>query len=99
MPENRCIRYAIVIVRVANNYSAYVPDLPGCIATGATIADVKREIADAVRFHIEGLHADDQPVPEPTMPIGSRQFEQGDDPFAAFTEWAGEADEAAYATR
>jgi len=60
------MRYAVVIEKAIGNYSAYVPDLPGCIATGATIEAVENEIRDAIRFHIEGLKADGHPVPEPT---------------------------------
>jgi predicted RNase H-like HicB family nuclease len=59
------MRYAVVIEKAVGNYSAYVPDLPGCIATGDTVADVEREIRDAIRFHVEGLRADGLPVPEP----------------------------------
>lgn len=60
------MRYAVVIERVEENYSAYVPDLPGCIATGPTVEAVEAEIRDAVRFHIEGLKADGLAVPAPT---------------------------------
>ena len=60
------MRYAIVIEKAKANYSAYVPDLPGCIATGPTVGAVEKEIRDAIRFHIEGLKADGLPVPEPT---------------------------------
>jgi len=60
------MRYAIVIEKVAGNYSAYVPDLPGCIATGATVEAVEAEIREAIRFHIEGIEADGLPVPPPT---------------------------------
>lgn len=60
------MRYAIVIEKTNGNYSAYVPDLPGCVATGATVAVVETEIRDAIRFHIEGLKADGLPVPAPT---------------------------------
>ena len=59
-------RYAVVIERAPNNYSAYVPDLPGCIATGATIEYVEREIREAIEFHIEGLRDAGEPVPEPS---------------------------------
>jgi predicted RNase H-like HicB family nuclease len=57
------MRYAIVIEKAEGNYSAYVPDLPGCIATGATVEDVEREIREAITFHIEGLREDGHPVP------------------------------------
>jgi predicted RNase H-like HicB family nuclease len=60
------MRYAIVIEKAAGNYSAYVPDLPGCIATGPSVESVEQEIRDAIRFHIEGLKADGLAVPEPT---------------------------------
>jgi predicted RNase H-like HicB family nuclease len=60
------MRYAIVIEKADGNYSAYVPDLPGCVATGATVETVEREIRDAIRFHVEGLKADGLPVPPPT---------------------------------
>ena len=46
------MRYAVVIEKADGNYSAYVPDLPGCIATGETVAAVESEIRDAIRFHI-----------------------------------------------
>jgi predicted RNase H-like HicB family nuclease len=60
------MRYAIVIEKADGNYSAYVPDLPGCIATGDSVADVEAEIREAIRFHIDGLKADGLPVPAPT---------------------------------
>jgi predicted RNase H-like HicB family nuclease len=60
------MRYAVVIEKANGNYSAYVPDLPGCIATGDTVASVEREIRDAIRFHVEGLKEDGLPAPEPT---------------------------------
>lgn len=57
--------YAAVIENAGKNCSAYVPDLPGCIAAAATVAEVEAEIRDAVRFHIGGLRGDGLPVPEP----------------------------------
>ena len=60
------MRYAVVIEKAEGNYSAYVPDLPGCVATGATVAQVENEIREAIRFHIDGLKADGLAVPEPT---------------------------------
>jgi len=60
------MRYAIVIEKTEGNYSAFVPDLPGCVATAQTIADVGTEIREAIRFHIEGLKADGLEVPLPT---------------------------------
>jgi predicted RNase H-like HicB family nuclease len=65
MPETTK-RYAVVIEKADGNYSAYVPDLPGCVATGPTVQAIEAEIRDAIRFHIEGLQADGLDVPEPT---------------------------------
>jgi predicted RNase H-like HicB family nuclease len=67
------MRYAVVIEKAEGNYSAYVPDLPGCIATGETVAAVTREIRAAIRFHIDGLRADGLPVPEASSVV--RQVE------------------------
>jgi predicted RNase H-like HicB family nuclease len=60
------MRYAVVIEKADGNDSAYVPDLPGCIATGETMAETEADIREAIRFHSEGLQADGLPVPEPT---------------------------------
>jgi predicted RNase H-like HicB family nuclease len=60
------MRYAIVIEKADGNYSAYVPDLPGCVAAAPTVEAVEQEIRDAIRFHIEGLKADGLEVPPPT---------------------------------
>ena len=57
------MRYAIVIEQTASNFSAYVPDLPGCVATGATIPEVEEEIRGAVEFHLHGLREDGLPIP------------------------------------
>ncbi len=58
------MRYAIVIERTENNYSAYVPDLPGCVATGASQAEVEDRMREAIALHIEGLMEDQLPVPK-----------------------------------
>jgi len=63
------MRYAIVIENAGANYSAYVPDLPGCVATGATIEEVEREIRDAILFHLEGLREDGLPRPLPSSKV------------------------------
>lgn len=57
------MRYAIVIEAANGNFSAYVPDLPGCVATGDTVEDAEREIREAIQFHLEGLRADNLPIP------------------------------------
>lgn len=59
------MRYAVVIEKAKGNLSAYVPDLPGCVATGRTRAIVERRIRESIRFHIQGLRADRLPVPRP----------------------------------
>ncbi|MDZ4791351.1 MAG: type II toxin-antitoxin system HicB family antitoxin [Hyphomicrobiales bacterium] len=58
--------YAVVIERAENNYAAYVPDLPGCIATGATVEETEKLIAEAIAFHLEGMKEDGLPIPEPS---------------------------------
>jgi len=60
------MRYAVVIEKANDNYSAYVPDLPGCVATGLTVELTEHEIRAAIRLHIEGLQADGLTVPAPT---------------------------------
>ena len=57
------MRYAVVIEKAGSNFSAYVPDLPGCVATGATIADTEVAIREAISFHLDGLREDGSPVP------------------------------------
>ena len=58
------MRYAIVIERAEQNYSACIPDLPGCVATGSTVAEVEAQIREAIVFHVEGLREDGMPVPD-----------------------------------
>jgi predicted RNase H-like HicB family nuclease len=57
------MRYAVVIEQADGNYSADVPDLPGCVATAATIEEVTRELREAIFFHLDGLRADGLPIP------------------------------------
>ncbi|MBI4497131.1 MAG: type II toxin-antitoxin system HicB family antitoxin [Chloroflexi bacterium] len=59
------MRYVVVYEKAPNNYAAYVPDLPGCIATGATRQEVERNIREAIAFHLEGLRLEHEPIPEP----------------------------------
>lgn len=63
------MRYAIVIEKAEGNYSAYVPDLPGCIATGATMQDVETQIREAIEFHIDGLREDGLLIPPPSSQV------------------------------
>jgi predicted RNase H-like HicB family nuclease len=60
------MKYAIVIEKAENNYSAYVPDLPGCVTTGKSLEDTRRFMREAIEFHIEGLRRNGDPVPGPT---------------------------------
>jgi predicted RNase H-like HicB family nuclease len=60
------MRYAVVIERAGDNFSAYVPDLPGCVATGETIEAVEGELRLAIRFHLDGLTEDGLPLPPPS---------------------------------
>jgi len=63
------MRYAIVIEKANGNYSAYVPDLPGCVATGATVEEVEDQIREAVAFHLDGMREDGLPVPPPSSQV------------------------------
>ena len=58
-------KYLVIFEKAGNNYSAYSPDLPGCIATGSTRKEVEKNIREAIGFHLEGLEKDGLPVPEP----------------------------------
>jgi predicted RNase H-like HicB family nuclease len=63
------MHYAIVVEKAENNYSAYVPDLPGCVATGNTVEETEREIREAIKFHIEELVEDGLPIPQLTKKL------------------------------
>lgn len=86
------MRYKIVIERMGEHYTAHVPELSGCVAVGPTLEAVRSAIHAAIDCHVARLTADGAAIPAP-MAIRS----MSDDPFAAFIEWSGEADEAAYA--
>jgi len=58
-------KYAIVIEQGQNNFSAYVPDLPGCITTGRSMEGIEHNIREAIELHLEGLREDGEPIPEP----------------------------------
>jgi predicted RNase H-like HicB family nuclease len=62
-------RYAIVIEKAASNYAAYVPDLPGCVATGASVEETENLLREAIAMHVEGLQEDGLPVPEPSSVV------------------------------
>ena len=60
------MRYAAIYAKTGTGYSAHIPDLPGCIATGQTLEQTKRRMAEAVALHIQGMQEDGDPIPEPT---------------------------------
>jgi len=60
------MRYAVIIEQAEGNYSAYVPDLQGCITTGSSISEVERNIREAIEFHLDGLREDGLPIPKPS---------------------------------
>jgi len=60
------MRYAMIIEQGERNYSAYLPDLPGCIATGKTLDEVRQNMTAAIELHLEGMREDGLPIPEPT---------------------------------
>lgn len=60
------MRYLIIIENAGTNYSAYCPDLPGCAATGKTIEETKQNMREAIAFHLEGMMADGEPIPQPS---------------------------------
>jgi len=63
------MRYAIVIENAGANFSAYVPDLPGCVATGTTVEETERSTREAIEFHLEGMRADGTPIPPPSSRV------------------------------
>ena len=63
------MRYAVVIERADSNYSAYVPDLPGCVATGSTIEEAEAEMREAIKFHIDGMKEDGLTIPTPSSAV------------------------------
>lgn len=63
------MRYAVVIENAGGNYSAYVPDLPGCVAVGESLAEVERQIREAIEFHLEGMREDGSPIPPPSSKV------------------------------
>jgi len=71
------MKYAVIIEAGEQNYSAYVPDLPGCIATGKTLDEVKAVMREAIAFHVEGLKLEGLPVPEPTTLAEYVELQEG----------------------
>lgn len=63
------MRYAIVIEHTGENFSAYVPDIAGCVATGRTLAEAEDAIREAIEFHLDGMKADGTPIPAPSSRV------------------------------
>ena len=59
------MRYAMIIEAGERNYSAYLPDLPGCVATGKTIDEVRQAMREAIEVHLKGMREDGLPIPKP----------------------------------
>jgi predicted RNase H-like HicB family nuclease len=74
---SRAMRYAIVIERAGSNDSAYVPDLPGCVATGATESEVEELLREAIELHINGMREDNLPIPQPSSTVEYLEVEIG----------------------
>ena len=65
--------YAVVIEKAENNYSAYVPDLPGCVSTGASLQELEQMLQEAIEFHLEGMQEEGLLIPEPVSLISDRE--------------------------
>lgn len=63
------MRYAVVIEKAERNYAAYVPDLPGCVATGQTLEEIEIQIQEAIQLHLRGMREDGLPIPEPSRQV------------------------------
>lgn len=61
------MQYAMIIEKGDRNYSAYFPDLPGCIATGKTLEEVKQRMREGLELHLRGMREDGLPIPEPSL--------------------------------
>jgi predicted RNase H-like HicB family nuclease len=70
-------RYAIVIEKATSNYAAYVPDLPGCVATGATVEETECLLRAAIELHLQGMKQDGLPIPEPSSLVEYLELEVG----------------------
>jgi predicted RNase H-like HicB family nuclease len=64
------MRYAVVIEKAGKNFSAYAPDLPGCIAAGDNAFEAEQLIREAISFHLDGLREDGMDIPEPSCAVG-----------------------------
>lgn len=69
MGGKKVFKYPVIIEKAENNYSAYSPDLPGCVSTGATLKEALSRMRDAIQFHIEGLKKEGLDIPEPSTKV------------------------------
>ncbi len=69
MEDKKVHEYPIIIEKADNNFSAYSPDLPGCTATGATVAETLLRMKSAIQFHVEGLRKEGLDIPEPSTKV------------------------------
>ena len=69
MEGKKVFKYPVIIEKANGNYSAYSPDLPGCVATGITIEKTLDRMKEAIQFHIEGLQTEGLPIPEPSSRV------------------------------
>lgn len=63
------MKYAVVIEKAENNFAAYVPDLPGCVATGETVEETETHIREAIELHLRGMQEDGLDIPKPTSQV------------------------------
>ena len=66
----------MIIEKGENNYSAYLPDLPGCVATGKTIEEIKQRMSEAIEMQVEGMIEDGLPIPEPSSEVDYIEIEK-----------------------
>ncbi len=85
------LKYAVVFERTPNNYSAYAPDLPGCISAAKTWDDIQVSIREAIEFHIAGINEDGDLIPEPMLSVAEAAAYHNDT-VASSTEWDGETE-------
>jgi predicted RNase H-like HicB family nuclease len=69
MGGKKVFKYPVIIEKSENNYSAYSPDLPGCVSTGVTLKEALSRMRDAIQFHIEGLKKEGLDIPEPSTKV------------------------------
>ncbi len=69
MGGKKVFRYPVIIEKADNNYSAYSPDLPGCVATGTSVKETIFQMRSAIQFHVEGLKSEGMTIPEPSTKV------------------------------